>query len=73
MHVSSRFHPGHPEPGSDDVSSPEIHIERRTLEPLACLRISRFVIDMTWAEPLLHGGLDLRWVEALESLEDASE
>ncbi len=39
----------------------------------ACLRISRFVVDMTWAEPLLQGGLDMRWLEDLEPLEGSSE
>ena len=39
----------------------------------ACLRISRFVVDMTWAEPLLQGGFDMRWLEDLEPLEGSSE
>ena len=39
----------------------------------ACLRISRFVVDMTWAEPLLQGGFDVRWLEDLEPLEGSSE
>jgi hypothetical protein len=28
---------------------------------------------MTWAEPLLQGGFDMRWLEDLEPLEGSSE